>query len=307
MRGRGYLRAETAADVGHAQANFVRLDTEKVRELGGVAHGRASRQPDVHFAVEVMHEAAADRFHRVMKHRRRRVGLFENTLRLAKALVDIAPGQAVFQQKISAALFVQNRRARRERFNRVENRRQRLVLDVNLFQRALRRAQIFCNNHGDEIAVEADFVDGDEILIVGNFKMLVRRKLEPGVDAVEVLPIDNTQHTGHFQSFAGIDAQNSRVRIRAQQRCAIRRVRQIRQIFDVLRLAGDFVAQVDPRRAVRILGFRFWIFDSRFHRSPFAVQLPPGKDGDLIDRSKERNLPWPLFAKEGKDSRKEFP
>ena len=113
-------------------------------------------------------------------------------LRLAKALVNIAPSQAVFQQKISAALFVQNRRAGRQRFSGIENRRQRLILDVNFFQGALRRAQIFGDNHGDKIAVEAHFVDGDKILIVGNFKMLMRRELEPGVYAVEMFPVDDT-------------------------------------------------------------------------------------------------------------------
>ena len=73
--------------------------------------------------------------------------------------------------------------------------------------------------------------------------MLVRRKFEPGVDAVQMLPIDNTQHSGHFQSFGGIDAQYSSVGVRAQQGCAVSGVRQIRQIFDVLRLAGDFVCK----------------------------------------------------------------
>ena len=63
---------------------------------------------------------------------------------------------------------MQDRRAGRQRFDRVENRRQRLVLDVDFFQRALRAAQLFGNDNRDEIAVETDFVDGDEILVVGD-------------------------------------------------------------------------------------------------------------------------------------------
>src|SRR5688572_1695058 len=248
-----------------------------------------------------MHEATADRFHRVMKHRRRRVGFLKNALRLAKALVDIAPSQTVLQQKISAALFMQNRRAWRQRFKSIENRRQRLILDVNLFQRALRRTQIFCNNHGNEIAVEAHFVDGDKILVVGNFEMLVRRELESGVYTVQMLPIHDTQDAGHFQSFAGIDAHYPGVGIRAQQTCAVRRVRQIRQILDVLRLAGDFVAKIDPRNgnySFRVL--TYWIDYLRIHRlfptSPFEER---GIEGDLFELWKRRNLHWPLFFKEG--------
>ena len=63
---------------------------------------------------------------------------------------------------------MQNRRAGRQRFDRVENRRQRFILDVNFFERALSRAQIVGDNHRNEIAVEADLVNGDKILVVGD-------------------------------------------------------------------------------------------------------------------------------------------
>ena len=165
---------------------------------------------------------------------------------------------------------MQNRRAGRQRFNGVEDRRQGFVFDVNFFQRALRRAQIFGDNHGDEIAIEAHFVDGNKILIVSKLEMLMGRDLESRIGAVEMIAVDDAQDSGHVQRFGRIDAQNSRVGVRAQQRRAVRRVRQIRQIFDVLRPAGDFVFQVDARRGVGNFGsvcgaqdsFRFSILDS---------------------------------------------
>ena len=92
---------------------------------------------------------------------------------LAKAFVDVAPGQAVLEQQIRAALFMQNRRAGRQRLGGVEDRRQRLVLDVNLFQRALRRAQVLGRHRRHQLAVETNFVDGDKVLIVDDFQMLM--------------------------------------------------------------------------------------------------------------------------------------
>ena len=84
-------------------------------------------------------------------------------------------------KQIRAALLVENRRARSQSFDGIEHRRQRLVLDVNFFQRPLRRAQILGHDHRNQIAVEADFIDGDKVLIVGEFEMLMGRQFEPRV------------------------------------------------------------------------------------------------------------------------------
>ncbi len=89
---------------------------------------------------------------------------------------------------------MENRRAGSESFSGIEHRRQWLVLDANFFQRALRRAQIFGNDGGDQFAVKADFIDGDEVLIICELEMLMGRQLEPRVLAVEMLAIHDCQN-----------------------------------------------------------------------------------------------------------------
>ena len=80
-------------------------------------------------------------------------------------------------------------------------------------------------------------------------------EFEPRIYAVEMFAIDDAQYAGHLQCLGRIDAENSRVGVRAQERRAVRSARQIRQIFDVLRLAGDFISEdrcAAPRRPGRL-------------------------------------------------------
>ena len=107
----------------------------------------------------------------------------------------------VFKQEVRAALLVENRRARSESFHGIEHRRQRLILDANFLQRALRRAQILGNHHRNQFSLEADFIDSDKVLIVGEFEMLMGRQFEPRVLAVEMFPIQHCQHARRSLSF----------------------------------------------------------------------------------------------------------
>src|SRR5262245_32283457 len=115
---------------------------------------------------------------------------------------------------------MENRCAWGESFHGVEQRRQRLILDANLVQRSLRRAQILRNHCRDQFSLETDLVNGDKVLIVGEFEMLMGSQFEPRVLAVKVLPVQDRQNTRRFLRVAGVDAENSRVRIRAQQGCS---------------------------------------------------------------------------------------
>src|SRR4029077_16476614 len=134
MRRSRDLGAKAAADIRNAHTYLIRLDTEKVSELASITHGRAGRQPEIKLAVDVLRQATPDMFYRMVKHRGRRVALFENAVRLAKTFVDVTPRQVVFKQEVRAALLVENRRARSESFDGIEHRRQRLILDANFFQ-----------------------------------------------------------------------------------------------------------------------------------------------------------------------------
>ena len=56
-------------------------------------------------------------------------------------------------------LLVHNRRAWSERFGGIKHRRQRLVLDANLFERALCGAQVLGRNDGNELARMRNRID----------------------------------------------------------------------------------------------------------------------------------------------------
>src|SRR5215467_11108614 len=158
-------------------------------------------------------------FHGMVKHGGRGESFFENAVGLTKTFIDIAPHQTVFEQEVRAPLLMKNRCAGGESFNGVEQRRQWFTLDANLVQRALGRAQILGNYSRDQFSLEPDLVDSDKVLIVGEFKMLMGRQFEPRVLAVKVLPIQDRQNTRRFFSDTGVDVENSRVSVRAQQGC----------------------------------------------------------------------------------------
>src|SRR5262245_51789373 len=104
-----------------------------------------------------------------------------------------------------------NRRAWGESFYGVEQWRQRVILDANLVQCALRRAQILGNHCRDQLSLETDLIDSDKVLIIGEFEMLMRRQFESRFLAVKMLPIQDCQNTRRFLSVARVDAENSRV------------------------------------------------------------------------------------------------
>ena len=169
------LGAEAATDVGNAQAHLVGLDAEEPGDLAGIAHGRARRQPEINLAIDILRQATADVLHRMMKHGWRYVGFLENPVRLPKAFLDVSPRQAVLQQEVRAAFFVENRRAGIKRFGCIKDRRERLILDANFFERPLGGTQVFGDHNGHEFTIEAHFINGDKVLIIAELQMLMMR------------------------------------------------------------------------------------------------------------------------------------
>ncbi len=112
------------------------------------------------------------------------------------------------------------RRAGSQCFDRIEHRRQGIVCDFDLFRGLLRAAQILGDNDRDQLAVETHFVERDEVLIIGDFELFVRRYLQTRIVAVEVIPIEHGQDARHAFSLGGVDADDARVRVRAVQRLA---------------------------------------------------------------------------------------
>jgi len=88
-----------------------------------------------------------------------------------------------------------NRRAGSERFRSVKHRRQWLILDANFFQGALRGTQILGNHGGHQLAVEANLIYGNEVLVIRKLEMLMGRYLQPRVLAIQMFPVHHRQNT----------------------------------------------------------------------------------------------------------------
>src|SRR5690349_12340241 len=73
------------------------------------------------------------------------------------------------------------------------------------------------------------------------------------LQSFELVAMEQSEDTGEFLRLGGIDRANARVRVRAQKRRAVGKPRQIREVFDILRPAGDFFLEVEPRLAYPVL------------------------------------------------------
>src|ERR1051326_8829139 len=82
------------------------------------------------------------------------------------------------------------------------------------------------------------------------------------IQSFELVAMEHAEDAGEFLRLGGIDRADARVRVRAQQRRAVGEPRQIRQVFDILRPAGDFFLKVEPRLAFPMLSaLSFHFFD----------------------------------------------
>ena len=99
-------------------------------------------------------------------------------------------------------------RCRAERLTAIIHVRQRLIRHLDEVDRALRRAQIVRGHNSDDFTIEANFVDGDEGLIFGQFEMLVSRQRPQRVEISQMISVQHANNAGESFRFAGVYGDN---------------------------------------------------------------------------------------------------
>ena len=112
-------------------------------------------------------------------------------------------------------LVVDDRGALLHRVARVENRGERLVVDLDEPERRLRDRRRLRRDHGDLVADEADLAVEDELVVGGRLRAPLPRLGDD--DARDVLPGEDRLHPGEAARPRGVDGPDAGVRMRAPQ------------------------------------------------------------------------------------------
>ena len=185
----------------------------------------------------------------MMSRRHDRVGLGERAV--GGRLVAGLPGRAREVVALAGLVVADQRRVGVERLAGVDDRRQRLVLDVDQLQRVVGRVLVGRDHERDLLALEADLVAGEHGLgVVGD-------RRHPGqAERLEVLGGDHGGDVGMGQRGRGVDRDDARVGVRAAQHGAVHHPRQL-DVVEVGALAADearVLLALQPAEADRALG-----------------------------------------------------
>ena len=243
-----HLVAETAADVRGDDPDHVlgqlghqrHRGPDDVRRLGGHVDGELGGGP-----VEVRDRPAAldrawVRARVVQLQLRNKVGLLEGPV--GAGLVADLP---VVDDVADLAFLVvpDDRRAVGDRLPRVDDDRQRLVVDVDGLARVLGDVRVVGDDAGHLLALEPDLVGGQHGLSV------VGQGRHPGqVPGRHHLPGEHQVHAGDVPRLAGVDGLDPRVRQRAAQDLHVQHAGQ-GDVVGVVALAADEAAVLDPLAA----------------------------------------------------------
>ena len=297
------LVAEAAADVVALDADHVLGQPRDVRIDGAVRMRRLIAVVDVELAglgIEVGDDAA--RLERRRMAARIDDVAFDNGVGLREravggGLVAGFPGRAGEVVALARLVVADQRRVRVERFAGVDDRGQRLVLDVDQLERVVRRVLVRRDHERDFLALESDLVTCEHGLgVVGDR----RHPGEP--ERLEVLGGDDCRDVGVGEGPRGVDRENARVRVRASQQCSVDHPRQP-DVVEVVALAADeacvFLA-LQATEADRALGLGARkVLDDGHARTPWLAALlvlgGPADGGDDVlvaraaaDRTRDR-------------------
>ena len=256
-----HLVAEAAADVLAADPDHVLGEARDVRVDRAVGVRRLVAVVDVELAglrVEVGDDAARLERRRVAARvddvaRDDGVGLGEGAV--GGRLVAGLPGRAREVVALAGLVVADQRRVGVERLAGVDDRRQRLVLDVDQLQRVVGRVLVGRDHERDLLALEADLVAREHGLrVVGD------RRHPRQAERLEVLGGDDRGDVGVRERPRRVDRDDARVRVRAAQDGAVHHARQP-DVVQVGALAADearVLLALQAAEADRALGRRGW-------------------------------------------------
>ena len=250
------LVAEVAAHVLADDADVFLREAEVAGHVGAAVGDAAGRRVDRQLVARPVRDRRA-RLHLRVVLERGRVAILEHVIRGREAVLHVAPARAerldlVPRVRRQVAFGPDLHRAGRERFLRIEDKRQRLVLHRDQEERFFRDVTIDRRDRRHRFADEADRVvegvaamDGDllHVLVV----LLAARDGPRAPDEAAVLVRDDGLHAGKRERLRRVDAADPGVRVRAPQHPRVQHAGQ-RHVAGVDRLPGDALDRVDAGR-----------------------------------------------------------
>ena len=211
------------------------------------------------------------------------VGLGERTVR--RRLIAGLPGRAREVVALPGLVVADQRRVGVQRLAGVDDRRQRLVLDIDQLERVVRRVLVGRDHERDLLALEADLVAREHGLrVVGDR----RHPRQP--ERLEVLGGDDRGDVGVRERPRGVDREDARVRVRAAQDGPVDHPRQP-DVIEVGALAADearVLLALQTTEADRALGLarsegsRLWPCSDLLFRSGFVLSGPAHGADDVL-------------------------
>src|SRR3990172_8717347 len=228
---------------------FLLGDADAIGKLRAHREGRLAARPHLRSSRRVRLHHAGMRFQiRLMRHLSRvsilddEIGVPETLFDVALAPLEIRKHVARFfhrhrQAAVREQIGMKHRRAGFDRFQRIEQRLQLVILDFDQLQCLLGSRFGPRRHRGDLLADESDHA-------VRHHRRVVNAAPDP--KSAHILSRDHRFHTRHLQCFAKIDAFDSSIRNRTAQAPTPQHVRQL-QIGAVLRLPGNLEFALDSR------------------------------------------------------------
>ena len=246
-RGAG-LAAEAAAHRLADDADLVQREVERLRQRAPHRKRRLARRPDRQLAIRHVLRGAGVRLDGHVLHVRDVEAVVKHAVRLRKRAVRVALAQDVVvrdvrplfgiedgQHLVGVQVRMDERRIRLHAVQRVEHRRQLLILHLD------EPAGLFCDlkalgrHSRDRLATELGRADGQEVFV-----------LQIQAAALFIaLAGDHAAHALERLRLGGVDGQDLRVRIRAALHLRIQRARET-DIVGKLRGTRDFLDGIQP-------------------------------------------------------------
>ena len=210
--------------------------------------------------------AAATRFQRCVRLAVLAEPRGDDAMRRGEAARGIAGGKALVRDQVGVERVVHQRGAGCEGGSGIDDRRQRLIGHSDLFRRVLGLVACSGDDTGDQVAIEADLVDGHGFDRDG-FQPVDRRRHAQRIGPLREIGTGGDQFDArHHAGGVGVDTQDACMRVGGADETRDQGARK-HQVVEIAAASGQEALVLPPPRAVA----------DHAHGSKFGQQGPVGK------------------------------
>ena len=184
--------------------HFVTIKVEHRRDLIPAPEGVLNRGGELQGIAAHLGDAAPKILHGMVKDTLKHVCVFEDMVRLAETLLNIAPTKVEPPHQIARALVVNHGRLWFERLTRVKEHRQVVIDHLNALQGLLGEPRGLCRHGGHGLPFIAHLLQGDQRRRPRTLGP-VRCRVQERIERPQVLAGDHRVHAWQPLSPLGVD------------------------------------------------------------------------------------------------------